>query len=327
MSRLRVAVIGVGYLGRFHAAKYAGIDGVELVAVVDRDAHQAAEVAREVGTRAVDDHRHLLGRVDAVSVVVPTPAHYAVARDFLEHGADVLIEKPITTRLDEADELIRIAAARGRFIQVGHLERFNPAVVALRERIAAVRFIESHRLSLFKPRCTDVSVVLDLMIHDLDLILHLVGSAVTEIRAAGISVVSPHLDIANARLAFANGCVANVTASRLATRNERKMRLFQPDAYLTIDFGNHTATVIRPDATAAADAGGLPGMHTERRTLDAGDALDDEIRSFVTAVRRRSVPEVTGEMGRDALRLALAIMDRIERDGPGPALETDGMRS
>jgi len=318
-------VVGVGYLGRFHAAKYAGIEDVALVGVVDADPARAATVAGEVGTTAFTDHRTLLGRVDAVSVAVPTPAHYGVARDFLEHDTDVLIEKPITTRLDEADRLIAIAAERGRIIQVGHLERFNPAVTALADRIGDVRFIESHRLSLFQPRGTDVSVVLDLMIHDIDIILNFVRSEVREIRAAGIAVVGPHLDIANARLAFANGCVANVTASRLATRNERKMRLFQHDAYIAIDFGNHAATVIHPDPAAGPDACAIPGMRAETRQLAAGDALDDEIRSFVAAVIGRRRPEVTGAMGRDALKIALGIMEQIrQEDSPGPLpAETD----
>ena len=315
MDKLRVGVVGVGYLGRYHAAKYAGIEGVELVGVVDSDRRRAEGVAREVGCRPLTDHRRLLGKVDAVSIVVPTPAHYAVSRDFLEHDVDVLIEKPITTRLDEADALIELAEQRGLLIQVGHLERFNPAVVALRERIGQVRFIESHRLSLFKPRGTDVSVVLDLMIHDIDIILNFVSSEVSQIHAAGIAVISDHVDIANARLAFANGCVANVTASRLATRNERKMRLFQRDAYIAIDFAHHTATVIRPDPAAAAgpDACAIPGMQMESHKLAAGDALDAEIRAFVAAVRRRSVPEVTGQMGRDALKVALIIMAQIQQ--------------
>ena len=330
MSTLKVAVIGVGYLGRFHAAKYAAIEGVELVGVADTRRTQAEAVAREVGCRAFADYRELIGRVDAVSIVVPTPDHFAVSRDFLENDVDVLIEKPITTRLDEADALIRLAEDRGRLIQVGHLERFNPVVVALSPRIGPVRFIESHRLSPYQPRGTDVSVVLDLMIHDIDIILNLVASTVNEIRAAGIAVVSDHVDIANARLAFANGCVANVTASRLATRSERKMRLFQPDAYMTIDFAHHQATIVRPalEGEGQTETGIIPGMQIERLDLGAGDALEDEIRAFVTAVRHRSPPVVSGRMGREALAIALAIMEQIQtgadaftaiRERPWPA--------
>ena len=315
MSRLKVAVIGVGYLGRFHAAKYTAIDGVELVGVADIDQSQSQTVARQLGCRAFADYRELIGRVDAVSIVVPTSAHYGVSRDFIENGVDVLIEKPITTRLDEADALIRLAGERGRLIQVGHLERFNPALVALGPRIGRVRFIESHRLSPYQPRGTDVSVVLDLMIHDIDIILHLAGSPVEEIRAAGLSVISDHEDIANARLAFANGCVANVTASRLATRSERKMRLFQPDAYMTIDFAHRQATVVSPATEGQAGTETIPGMQIERFDPEAGDALEDEIRAFVSAVRHRTPPVVDGRMGREALAVALAIMEQIREAG------------
>ncbi len=315
MSRLRVAVIGVGYLGRFHAAKYAAIDGVELVGVADIDPAQSQAVARQLGCRSFSDYRELIGRVDAVSIVVPTSAHYGVSLDFIENGVDVLIEKPITTGLDEADTLIRLAAERSRLIQVGHLERFNPALVALGPRIGQVRFIESHRLSPYQPRGTDVSVVLDLMIHDIDIILHLAASPVQEIRAAGLAVISGHEDIANARLAFANGCVANVTASRLATRSERKMRLFQQDAYMTVDFAHRQATVVSPATEAQPGTGTIPGMQIEKLTPDAGDALDDEIRAFVSAVRHRTPPVVDGRMGREALAAALAIIEQIRKAG------------
>lgn len=313
MTPIKTAVIGVGYLGKFHAQKYAAIDGVELVGVVDTDPAAADAVARQLGTRAYYRYEDLLGGVDAVSIVVPTPGHYAVAKDFLNHGADVLIEKPMTTTLAEADELIRLADARQRLIQVGHLERFNPAVVALRDILTVPRFIESHRLSVFKPRATDVSVVLDLMIHDIDIILNFVGSPVTHIHAAGISVISDHVDIANARLEFASGCVANVTASRISMRDERKIRLFQQDAYISMDFANHNITVVRQ----AADAGGagslIPGTAIEEIQMEKGDALDDEIRAFITAVRQRGVPAVTGQMGRDALDIALCIMEQIQK--------------
>ena len=312
MSKLRVGVIGVGYLGRFHAAKYAAIDDVDLVGVVDTDKARARQVARDLGTAAYTDHSALLNQVDAVSIVVPTPAHYAISRAFLSRDVDVLIEKPMTTSLREADGLIDLAEQRGLIIQVGHLERFNPAVVALRDRIRQVRFIESHRLSVYKERCTDVSVVLDLMIHDIDIILNFVRSEVREIRAAGIAVISPSVDIANARLEFDNGCVANVTASRISMRNERKMRLFQRDAYISIDFANHAATIVRPEE-GPADACPVPGMAMEALQWEQGDALDAEIRAFVDAVKRRLAPEVTGQMGRDALKIALSIMEQIQR--------------
>ncbi len=312
MKRLRVGVVGVGYLGRFHSGKYAGMDDVELVGVADTDRGRAEDVAREFGCAAFGDYRLLLDKVDAASIVVPTPAHFEVSRAFLSHDIDVLIEKPITTRIEEADALIDLAGRRARLIQVGHLERFNPAVVALSDRIGSIGFIESHRLSPYGPRGTDVSVVLDLMIHDIDIILAFVQAPVREIRASGMTVVSSHVDIANARLEFANGCVANITASRLAARSERKMRLFQTDGYLAIDFGRRSATVIRPDPSGRSGDGPIPGMHVESRQWDAGDALKDEIQSFVSAVRRRGTPVVTGRMGRDALDVALGIMDQIQ---------------
>ncbi len=310
-KKIRAAVIGVGYLGKFHAEKYAAMEHVDLVGVVDMDPERAARVARKLGTRAFTDYRELLGRVDAVSVVVHTPAHYAVSRAFLEDDVDVLIEKPMTTDLAEADTLIDIAGQRGLIIQVGHLERFNPAVVALRDIINEPMFIESHRLSVYKPRCTDVSVVLDLMIHDIDIILNFVNSEVQSIHAAGIPVISAEVDIANARLEFVNGCVANVTASRIATRNERKIRIFQRDAYMSVDFANHAITLVRQAAEGNNEI--VPGTDLQQLAFKSGDALDDEIRSFVNAVSQRSTPEVTGQMGRDALGIALDIMNQISK--------------
>ena len=242
-------------------------------------------------------------------MVVPTADHYAVSRDFLRHNVDLLIEKPMTTTLDQADELIAYAAAHGLLIQVGHLERFNSAVAALRDIVTAPMFIESHRLATFKGRGTDVSVVLDLMIHDIDIIASFVRSEIRTIRAAGIPVISPEVDIANARLEFENGCVANVTASRISMKNERKIRLFQRDAYVSVDFSDHGITLIRK--TGEHPEGIIPGMEIQNLCFTKGDALDDELKSFVRAVKRREEPEVTGQMGRDALRIALDIMEQI----------------
>ena len=309
-KKLRVGVVGVGYLGRFHTEKYAGIKNVELAGVVDTIAPGVEEIARRFDTRAYRNHRDLLGKVDAVSIVVPTLEHFDVTRDFLENDVDVLIEKPMTTTLDEADELIRIAESRGLIIQVGHLERFNPAVVALKDIVDRPRFIESHRLSIYNERGTDVSVVLDLMIHDIDIILNFVRSTVKTIYAAGIAVVSEHVDIANARLEFNNGCVANVTASRISTRNERKIRLFQRDAYLSVDFANRGVTIIRQGD--GGEESPIPGMGIKQRSFAKGDALADELSSFVNAVIRRESPEVTGQMGRDALKIALNVMEQIK---------------
>ena len=309
MKKLRVGVVGVGYLGKFHAEKYALMDDVDLVGVVDTNISQAEDVAGKVKTKAYPGHEDLLGEVDAVSIVVPTPAHYAVAKDFLENDVDILIEKPMTTSLAEADELIRFSESRGLIIQVGHLERFNPAVVALQDIVKKPMFIESHRLSIYKERCTDVSVVLDLMIHDIDIISNFVRSDIISIHAAGTPVISDHVDIANARLEFKNGCVANVTASRISAKNERKIRLFQNDAYVSVDFASHEITIVQQNDKGAG--GLIPGMDINKLCFIKGDALDDELKSFVKAVNRREAPEVTGQMGRDALKIALSIMEQI----------------
>jgi predicted dehydrogenase len=316
MTNLRVAVVGAGYLGRFHAQKYAAMSNVELVGVVDLDATQAEAVAKEVGSEAYTDIAPLVKAVDAVSIVVPTAAHFESSQPFLEQGVDLLIEKPMTTTLEEADKLIALAEASGAIIQVGHLERFNSAVVALEDIVANPRFIESHRLSTFKNRGTDVSVVLDLMIHDIDIILNFVRSEVTAIHAAGIPVITSEIDIANARLEFANGCVANVTASRISAKNQRKIRLFQSDAYVSVDFASHEITIIRkegaPKDGVPKEGELIPGMAIDQRCFTHGDALEDELKSFVHAVRHRQSPEVTGEMGRDALKIALSIMNQID---------------
>lgn len=314
MKKLRVGVIGAGYLGKFHAEKYARMDDVDFVGVVDINRSQVEDVAKMVCTDAYLDYKDLFRKVDAVSIVVPTPAHFVVAKDFLEKGVDVLIEKPITTILEEADELIEIAKSNDLIIQVGHLERFNPAIVALYDIAKEPRFIESHRLSIYKERCADVSVVLDLMIHDIDIILNFVRSDIKRICATGIPLISKHVDIANARLEFKNGSVANVTASRISTRDERKMRLFQRDAYISIDFTNCEITVVKQGK--GSHSGSMPGIETKRHLFPKGDALEDELKSFVRAVTRRESPKVTGQMGRDALKIALSIMEQIELGNP-----------
>jgi hypothetical protein len=316
---IRVGVVGIGYLGKFHAEKYAKMPGVTLAGVCDIDRHQAEATAKRLGTRAVTDYKDLQGRVDAVSIVVPTPAHYVVSRFFLETGVDVLIEKPMTTTVAQADELIRIAEKKGRIIQVGHLERFNPAVTSLTDIHTPPLFIESHRLSVYKPRCTDVSVILDLMIHDIDLILNFTGAKVTQIRAAGAVVISEHIDIANARLEFETGCIANVTASRISMKNERKIRMFQKEAYVSIDFADHLVTVVRRSPNSAETGSLIPGMSVENRRLPKGDALNDELAAFVQAVRVRGASPVTGEMGRDALQIALKIIEQIKTNEYRPA--------
>ncbi len=310
MKKIKVGVVGTGYLGRFHAQKYAAMEDAELIAVADTDIAQAEKVAEEVKTKPYFTHKELIGKVDAVSIAVSTPGHFNVARDFLNSDIDVLIEKPITTSLEEADALIEIAESKNLILQVGHLERFNSAVMALEGKIHHPRFIESHRLSMFQPRGTDVSVVLDLMIHDIDIISNLVKSEIKTIHAAGISVITDHVDIANARLEFLNGAVANVTASRVSAKNQRKIRLFQKDGYISVDFANHEITIVQPEEKT--DNSLIPGMGINQLCFTKGDALDDELKSFVQSVKHRKAPEVTGKMGRDALKIALTIMEQIQ---------------
>jgi predicted dehydrogenase len=310
MKKLRVGVIGVGYLGQFHAEKYARMNDVDLVGVVDIDKNRAETVAKKVNAKPYTDHKVLFGNVDAVSIAAPTSVHFAIAKDFLKNNIDILIEKPISETTREADELIHLAESRELIIQVGHLERFNPAIVALKDIVEKPMFIESHRLSIFQGRCTDVSVVLDLMIHDIDLILNFVRSKISAVYASGVPVVSEHVDIANARLEFESGCVANVTASRISTKNERKIRLFQRDAYVSVDFSKKEITAIKQ--TGSVDSGLIPGMDIKQINFETGDALENELKSYINAVIHRKTPVVTAKMGRDALEIALNIMNQIK---------------
>ena len=307
---LRTAVIGVGYLGRFHAQKYAQLAGSTLVGVVDANADACAKVAAELGTRAVSDYRDLFGAVDAVSLAVPTPLHHRIGCELLEQGIDVLIEKPIATTVAEARQLVELAHANKRILQVGHLERFNPAVLAAAERLHAPRFVESHRLAPFKQRGTDVSVVLDLMIHDIDLIQELVGTPIESIDAVGATVFSGEIDIVNARLRFQGGCVANTTASRISLKQERKIRIFQDDAYLSVDMQQKILTVIRKKDAAPVESPAQVSI--EEESFDQGDALRAEIEAFLKAVRERSTPVVTGEDGLRALETAMKITALVQ---------------
>jgi predicted dehydrogenase len=302
---LKVGVIGVGYLGRFHAEKYAHLQAAELVGVADLNEARAQEIGRALGARAFSDYRELLPEVSAVSVAVPTSLHFPVVRDALEAGCHVLVEKPISVTVAEADELVRLARERGLILMVGHLERFNSAMEEIKARVTAPRFIESHRLSFFKERGTDVDVVLDLMIHDLDHILNLVPSPVKEIRAAGISVLTERVDLANARLEFADGCIANLTASRMSFKSMRKFRLFQSDAYLAVDFENRELTVAFKKEGAL---GPIPGVALDTRRFPQEDILNKEIIAFVDAIQKGEEPRISGAAGRAALALALEIM-------------------
>ncbi len=311
MTRLRCAVIGAGYLGRFHAQKYAGLARCELTGVADPSLEARERIRTELGVAVHADHRELLGRVDAVSIATPTALHHAVARDFLSAGAHVLVEKPITTTAEEARELIELAASARRVLQVGHLERFNPVIVAAASELENPRFIESNRLAPFKPRGTDVSVVLDLMIHDIDLIEHIVRSPIASIDAVGAPVFTDEIDIANARIRFANGCVADVTASRISMKAERKLRVFQADAYLSIDLQQKLLTVVRRPAVIAD--GAIPKVDVEERSFDPGDALLAEIGAFLDAVERGNRPVVSGEDGLRALETATRIAELVGR--------------
>jgi predicted dehydrogenase len=311
MDKLRVAVIGVGYLGRFHAQKYAAIAGCELVAVVDERTDVGQAIAAELGTRATADYRELLGKVDAVSIVTPTASHFGIARAFLESGAHVLVEKPITESVEQARSLVAAARKAGRVLQVGHLERFNPAIVAAEPHMGTPRFIDCQRLAPFRERGTDVNVVLDLMIHDLDIVQSIVGSEIEHIDAVGTPVFSAEIDIANARIRFANGCVANATASRVSLKTERRLRIFQDDAYLSLDLQQKILTVIRKQPVAAGD-GRLP-VSIDEQSFEPGDALRSEIEAFLASCRGERAVAVSGEDGARALQAAVAIAAAVNK--------------
>ncbi|MFK7814809.1 MAG: Gfo/Idh/MocA family oxidoreductase [Gammaproteobacteria bacterium] len=309
MSEIRTAVIGVGYLGRFHAQKYSELKNSRLLGVVDTDFESAQKVASEVGCKAYTDYHDILGEVDAVSIVVPTDLHYQVTADFLKHSTHVLVEKPITTTVDQADELIALANSNNCILQVGHLERFNPAILAMENEISDIRFIESHRLAPYNPRGTEVSVILDLMIHDIDIILDLVNSEVEKIDASGTPVLSNDFDIANARIVFKNGCVANVTASRVSNKTDRKMRIFKNDAYLSVDFQNRElATYKRGNGEMYP---GVPNIDIQKDNFDKSDALMAEIDHFLTCIETNSTPKVTGQDAKQALLTAIQISELL----------------
>lgn len=317
MNPLKCAVIGVGYLGKFHAQKYAALDNAELIGVVDPDPQAARQVAADCQCQALSDYHDLLGKVEAVSIAVPTTLHYEVAKDFLQHGSHVLLEKPITTTVAQAQELVQLAKTHQRILQVGHLERFNAAVRDVAGRVDQPMFIESHRLAPYKPRATDVNVVLDLMIHDIDIILDIVDSDVISIAASGARVLSEAIDIANARLQFASGCVANVTSSRVSMKSERKMRLFQANAYIAIDFQNKGLTVHRKGTREMFP--GIPEIESEQTLFEDGDALKDEIIDFLDAITSARAPLVSGEDGARALETAIRISELIQTP---PAFDT-----
>jgi predicted dehydrogenase len=311
MTALRAAVVGVGHLGRFHAEKYAALDGVDLVGVVDRDPARARAVAEALGTRVYPDHRALAGAVDCASVAVPTADHAGVGGDLLAAGIDVLIEKPLASTVAEGAALVRAAEQGGRVLQVGHLERFNPALRAAAAVITEPKFLECHRLAPFVDRGTDVDVIRDLMIHDLDVIQSFIAADVEAVEAVGVPVLTARVDIANARLRFTNGCIANVTASRVSLKRERMLRLFQADAYVAIDYDQRKVRIVR--RIPSEDPAALASIAAEEHDAGQGDPLREEIAAFVAAVRARSTPLVSGRDGLRALELAERIAGSIER--------------
>jgi predicted dehydrogenase len=328
MDKLKVGVVGVGHLGDHHARILSGISEAELVGVNDVDQEKGKKVAQRYGTRYFENLDDLLNKTDAVSLVVPTTAHFSIANVILKRGKDLLVEKPITETVQQAEELIRLAQKKNLILQVGHIERFNPTFKAIeKQHQLDPKFIESHRLAQFDPRGTDVAVILDLMIHDIDLILSLVKSGITKIEAVGVPIVAESEDICNARLTFENGCVANITASRISARALRKMRLFQKDSYISLDFLQKSVEIYK-----LVEADKIPLEEKEKKTVvgnipveEVGktiiyerpkicdeDMLTSEIESFLNAVRTRSSPKVTGEDGKKALEVALKIKEKAE---------------
>ena len=327
MEKVKTGVIGVGHLGRHHARVYSQVPEAQLVGVHDTDSEKGQKVAMEFDTKYFENLSDLLERIDAVSLVVPTTFHYALAIDILDRGKNLLIEKPITETVKQAEEVLSLAKAKNLILQVGHIERFNPAFKMIEDLALEPKFIESHRLAQFDPRGTEVAVILDLMIHDLDLILTLVKSEVKSIEAAGVSVISDSEDIANARLTFQSGCVANITSSRISARPLRKMRLFQKNSYISLDFLQRSVEIYK-----LMDVGSIPKEEKDKKTLvgniptgevgktivyekpeiKSEDMLTSEIKSFLDAVKNRTHPKVSGEDGKRALKLALEIVNKAK---------------
>lgn len=330
---LRAAVVGVGHMGRHHARIYSELPDVELVAVVDIDEQRARAIASQHGTQALTDVADIIGRVDVASVAVPTIHHHSVAQSLIEARISLLVEKPIATDMETAQRMLQWAKKSDCVISVGHTERFNPVVLAMKRLEVVPRFIETHRISPFTFRSADIGVVHDMMIHDIDIVLHLVRDRRYKVTAAGIPVLGPHEDIANARVIFSNGCVANLTASRLALKTERKIRIFSPDAYVSMDYGRKTGMAIKKDANldllklaregnfkdlsqmANFDFGSM--VNIEPLEVDTQvEPLRAEIESFLHAVRTHTAPAVTGEDGAAAVELAQRIVESIKSPEP-----------
>lgn len=316
MPDLRAAVIGAGRLGSLHAQKYAAIDGVRVAAIVDIDRARAEKLAALTGATAITDYRDLAGRVDLVTIASPGSTHFEIASAMLRAGVDVLLEKPMATTLAQARKLATLGNRSGRVFQIGHLERFNPAIVRLRSIVTHPRFVECHRLAPFTARGTDVDVILDLMVHDLDVILSLASSPAVSVEAVGVAILTDSIDLANARIRFRNGLIANVTTSRVAPRRERKIRFFQPDAYISVDYEARRVQIYRKSPPPPGAK--FPIISAEQIDLESGDPLADEVAAFVAAVRHRTAPAVTSA---DGLRV-IELSERIKRE---ITIETNGV--
>ena len=303
LQKIKVGVVGVGHLGSAHARIYRELPEVELVGLADIEANRAKDLASQLGTQGFNDHRALLDKIEAVSIVVPTDSHYAVARDFLDNRIHALVEKPVTRTMSEVEDLLRISRSHNLIFQVGHVERFNAAIIALERLVSSPRFIEAHRLGPYLGRGVEVGVVLDLMIHDLDIILHLVKAGVTKIDAVGVNILTPFEDIANVRLTFANGAIANVTASRVSEEKMRKIRIFQDDAYISLDYIGQKFSVYRKRDNK---------IGKEEVILPRTEPLKEELKDFVRCVREGRPPRVPGEEAKEVLELALDITHQIQ---------------
>ncbi len=317
-TKLKTAVIGVGHLGRAHARVLAGLETVELVAVCDTNEAQGRAIAAQYNTRFVADYRELLGAVEAVNVATPTLNHHEVTCAFLDAGIGVLVEKPIARTVAEADEMIALASAKGAVLQVGHIERFNPAFIALQQELTRPLFFEAHRMGIFTPRSLDIDVVMDLMVHELDIIAALVNREVVKLEAVGIPILTPKIDLANARLEFEGGCIANITASRVAGERLRKLRVFQPHEYYSLDYAEQQVAMCKlvPPRTP----GTLPEIVAHPLAVTNREPLLGEIEAFVEAVRTSSAPVVSGADGRRALVLAEEVLSQIKQHSQRAAI-------
>lgn len=311
MPEIRAAIIGAGRLGTLHAAKYAALGGVRVTCVADTDTQRAAKLASAYGAEALTDYREVAGRADVATVASPGVTHCEIASWLLRAGCDVLLEKPMATTIEEARSLAAAAEKSGRILQIGHLERFNPAVIRLRSIVDKPRFVECHRLAPFTERGTDVDVILDLMVHDLDVIISLVPGEVKSIEAVGVAVLTDRVDVANARVRFTSGLIANVNTSRVAPRRERKIRFFQPDAYISVDYEARRIQVYRKGPPPPGST--FPTISAEQIDTGEGDPLADEVASFIAAVRDRTVPAVTARDGVRVIELIEQIRKSMEQ--------------